>query len=114
MVPRSSYRLLETVRLYAQDAAENAGETVRLRDRHRDHYLAWLERFPWDRRVASPVVAAAASACQDDLRRSLEHSRERHQWSLLARQLQAMSALFCVRGTWSRACAGRRRWTPPP
>jgi predicted ATPase/DNA-binding SARP family transcriptional activator len=96
--PRTSYRLLETVRLYAQDAAENAGETVGLRDRHRDHYLAWLERFPWDHRVASPVVAAAASACHDDLRRALEHSRDRRQWSLLARQLQAMSALFCVRG----------------
>lgn len=95
---RTSYRLLETVRLFAQDAAAGAGETLELRDRHRDHHLAWLESFPWDHRVASPVVAAAASGRHDELRRSLDHSRGQGRWSLLARQLQAMSALFCVRG----------------
>jgi predicted ATPase/DNA-binding SARP family transcriptional activator len=96
--PRTSYRLLETVRLFAEDAAAGAGETLELRDRHRDHHLAWLERFPWDHRVASPIVAAAGSDCHDDLRRGLDHSRSQGRWSLMARQLQAMSALFCVRG----------------
>ncbi len=40
------YRLLETVRLYAADKLEAAGETVNWRARHRDAWLAWLQAIP--------------------------------------------------------------------
>ena len=42
------FRLLETVRLYAEDHLVRAGESATIRRRHRDHYLAWLESHPWE------------------------------------------------------------------
>lgn len=102
----SRHRLLGSVRLYAEEAARAAGEWDRLRDRHRDWFLAWLERFDWDHRVASPRVARQAEAWHGDLRRGLEHSRDRGRTDLLARQLQAMSGLFAVQGH----LAEGRRW----
>jgi predicted ATPase/DNA-binding CsgD family transcriptional regulator len=43
-VPAVRYRLLETVRRYALERLEEAGELEPLRDRHRDAYLALAER----------------------------------------------------------------------
>ena len=37
------YRMLETVRQYAEDKLIDSGEAAALRDRHRDHYLAVAE-----------------------------------------------------------------------
>src|SRR4051794_5472672 len=43
------YRLLETVRVYAEQRLEEAGETASMRDRHCDVFLAQLEAAPLDR-----------------------------------------------------------------
>lgn len=40
------YRLLETVRLYAEDKLLHAGEADPLRSRHRDYFLGLTESFP--------------------------------------------------------------------
>ena len=40
------YRMLETVRVYAEVRLAEAGEDQRVRDRHRDHFLAWAEAIP--------------------------------------------------------------------
>jgi predicted ATPase/class 3 adenylate cyclase len=45
-----SYRLLESVRLYAEDKLVAAGEAVDARDRHRDEVREWLESTPLDER----------------------------------------------------------------
>ena len=37
------YRLLETVRAYAAEKLLEAGEESLVRDRHRAHFLAWVE-----------------------------------------------------------------------
>jgi predicted ATPase/DNA-binding SARP family transcriptional activator len=95
---RSRFRLLETVRRYAEDASEAAGERAVLRARHRDWHLDQLESFSWDHRVASPVAARAAAARIDDLRRALRTSCRGPEPAPLARQLRAMTALFCVSG----------------
>src|SRR5207244_289317 len=42
------YRLLETVRLYAQDRLVSAGEAAERRDAHRDWYLARIEELSID------------------------------------------------------------------
>ena len=42
------YRLLETIRQYALERLEEAGETERVRDRHRDAYLDMAERMAPD------------------------------------------------------------------
>lgn len=41
--PSTRYRLLETIRQYAQERLDLAGETATFRRRHRDHLLAWAE-----------------------------------------------------------------------
>jgi predicted ATPase/DNA-binding SARP family transcriptional activator len=100
------YRLLETVRSFSAGAVAALGETDGLGRRHRDWHLAWLESFPWDHRIASPQVARLAELSHDDLRRALGRSRDEPRPDLLARQLRAMSALFCVRGHLDEG----RRW----
>jgi predicted ATPase len=45
------YRLLETIRQYAQEKLIDAAEAAAARDRHRDYYLSWAER-------AAPEVVA--------------------------------------------------------
>jgi predicted ATPase len=50
----SRYQLLETVRMYASDKLVASGEAERVRTRHRDWYLAWLEAIPLERLAASP------------------------------------------------------------
>jgi predicted ATPase/DNA-binding SARP family transcriptional activator len=103
---RTEHRLLETVKLYAAAAADAAGETRLLHDRHRHWVLTELERPSWDHRVASPLVARRHAAQLDDLRRTLSRSRAEGRADLLARQLCAMSAVFCVRGLLTEG----RRW----
>jgi predicted ATPase/class 3 adenylate cyclase/DNA-binding CsgD family transcriptional regulator len=42
---RTRYRLLETMRQYALDRLDDAGETAAVRSRHRDHYIAVAARL---------------------------------------------------------------------
>lgn len=79
------YRLLETVRSYVEAKLIDAGEAERYRSRHRDAYLAWLERTPWvdlffDRDVVS-VLARELS----NLRAALEWSQAEGRRDLVAR-----------------------------
>jgi predicted ATPase len=69
------YRLLETIRQYAQEKLHDAGEAAAARDRHRDYYLSWAER------AAPEVVAcdqlmwhAQIEAEHDNLRTAIEWS----------------------------------------
>jgi predicted ATPase len=70
------YRLLETVRQYAEEKLLDAGEAGAARARHRDHFLAWAQR-------AAPEVTgrdqlgwlARLEAEHDNLRAALEWSR---------------------------------------
>lgn len=47
---RFRYRLLETVRMYAEQQLVDAGEADQVRERHRDAVLASIEAIPLDRR----------------------------------------------------------------
>ncbi len=48
------YRLLVTIRQYAGDRLQEAGEAAAVRDRHRDWFLAWAERAADELRGAEP------------------------------------------------------------
>jgi predicted ATPase len=76
------YRLLETIREYAQEKAVNAGEAANLRDRHLDHLVAGIRRLRdepptdseahWDRALADyPNLRAAWSWAMETGRTSL-------------------------------------------
>ena len=51
---RPRLRLLETIRLYAQDRLVEAGEADRTRDAHLDHFLTRMVRYPLVDYVADP------------------------------------------------------------
>ncbi len=49
------YRMLETVRLFAQQKLVDFGESARARQAHRDWFVAWVEAVPFDERLLSAV-----------------------------------------------------------
>jgi predicted ATPase/class 3 adenylate cyclase len=68
------YQLLETVRMYASDKLAASGEAERMRTRHRDWYLAWLESIPLERLAASPRTLQATATEIDNLRAAADWS----------------------------------------
>jgi predicted ATPase/class 3 adenylate cyclase len=68
------YQLLETVRMYASDKLAASGEAERMRTRHRDWYLAWLESIPLERLAASPKTLQATALEIDNLRAAADWS----------------------------------------
>jgi DNA-binding CsgD family transcriptional regulator len=79
---RTRYRLLETVRLYAQDELAASGEAEAVRARHRQHYLGAAVQFD------------AAANCGDERRIELieadiDNLRAAFSWSCARRDIEA-------------------------
>jgi len=70
------YDLLETVRRYAQERLDEAGETETLRRRHAGEYLALAERAYAERLVREEAWAAALASEHDNLRAALGFLRQ--------------------------------------
>lgn len=84
------YRMLETIRLYAQDKLVAAGEAAEWRDRHRDHYLAWSEAIM----ATDPSLIAAQELVEpdaDNFRAAIDWSLERDRPDLVVRQVSAVT-----------------------
>ncbi|MDX1621294.1 MAG: hypothetical protein R3320_09905, partial [Nitriliruptorales bacterium] len=92
------YRLLETIRLYSEEKLLAAGEAEAIRNRHRDWYLEWLDRFPWDLRLISPQVGAAIQKEYDNLRLGLEWSAVQQRPDLLVRLICALAGFGILNG----------------
>jgi non-specific serine/threonine protein kinase len=96
------YRLLETVRQYAEEQLRAAGEDASLRDRHRDWYLALAEQaaphlrgrdqIPWLDRLA---------AAHDNLRLALAWSLYRRAVEPGLRLAVALAWFWYKRGHWA-------------
>src|SRR5262245_21814834 len=69
------YRLLETIRQYAQEKLHDAGEASAARDRHRDYYLSWAERAAPEVDACDQLLwDARIEAEHDNLRAAIEWS----------------------------------------
>jgi predicted ATPase/class 3 adenylate cyclase len=77
-------RLLETVRMYAQQRLVDAGEAERSRRRHRDLVLEMVEAIP-DERTFTSGAAALAVPELDHVREALRWSEAEGRWDLVAR-----------------------------
>jgi predicted ATPase/class 3 adenylate cyclase len=66
------YRLLETVRLYAEQKLLDAGEAAAYRSGHRDWFLAWIEAFPQGPAIFSGYY---------DIRAEIPNVRTAIEWS---------------------------------
>lgn len=96
------YRMLETVRVYAEEKLVAAGEESRVRDRHRDHVLALVEAIPPERTYLDPDGAVRRE--QHDLRTGLAWSAEQGRWDLVGRLASTMSRI------WIGDVGEGRRW----
>lgn len=78
------YRLLETVRLYAEEKLVAAGEADTYRTRHRDSFLSRIERAPREHFFLTNVAQWLLDDA-DNLRAALEWSRQQERPDLVMR-----------------------------
>ncbi|MGK2947136.1 MAG: NB-ARC domain-containing protein [Acidimicrobiales bacterium] len=84
----SRYRLLETLRMYAQDKLLAAGEASDVRDGHRDWLVAQVESSPEDPLVLVQIESEF-EADADNLWLAVEWSAGEGRWDLVVRLLTA-------------------------
>ncbi len=84
------YRMLETVRLYAQERLVEAGEAERLRDHHRD----WMLELVMERN-ASPVERQHLSETARRLEPELENLRAALDWSREQDRGEVITTVIC-------------------
>jgi len=104
---QSRYRLLETVRAYAAELLEDAGEAPRARERHRDWFLALAEQAEAElrgHRQASWLDRLTAE--HDNLRAALDWSTERQESATALRLAASLWQFWWLRGLLAE---GRRR-----
>jgi predicted ATPase/class 3 adenylate cyclase len=103
----SRYRLLETVRLYAEERLLASGEAAELRSAHRDWLLTWLESLPVGQLV-EPGGGDQLVPEVDNLAAALDWSLDENRLDLIARMASRMIGYWWsyVRvadlGTWWR------------
>jgi predicted ATPase/class 3 adenylate cyclase/DNA-binding CsgD family transcriptional regulator len=99
------YRLLETMRHYAQARLDAAGETEGTRTRHRDHYLTLGEdAAPHLETADSPAWFARLDLDYPNLEAALQWSHHHGQYDQLCR----MVAAICP--AWRSGGLGARSW----
>jgi predicted ATPase/DNA-binding CsgD family transcriptional regulator len=107
--PAVRYRLLETVRQYALERLEEAGELERLRDRHRDAYLALAER------VEPELLTPREAECLDLLDAEAANLQAAIEWAAdtapekALRLCLALTLWWRARGLFSSSEAAYRR-----
>ncbi len=105
--PEVRYRLLETVRQYAREKLQEAGETAEVQRRHRDWYLGLAERMAQKRWASDQVVGLERTETEhDNLRAALMWSLEDGGAEEGLRLAGALGWFWHTRGYWSE---GRER-----
>ena len=101
------YRLLETLREYAQDKMAEAGETDEVRRRHADHFLALAEKAESKLREPDQVEwLQRLETDHDNLRRALRWSSETGQTETYLRLTASLLGFWHSFGHWNEG----RRW----
>ena len=96
------YRLLETVRAYAAEKLLEAGEESLVRDRHRAHFLAWVESIAPELTYLDP---------RGDVRREQHNLRAALQWSEQQGRLDLVGRLASMMNrVWIGHVREGRRW----
>jgi len=113
------YQLLETVRMYAADKLAAAGEADRVRGRHRDTYVAWLEGLALADLAFEPATIDRVGVEVDNLRAAAQWSMADDRPDLLAVLVSRMfrfwftgSAYPEARRLLARALVDEARLTP--
>lgn len=86
------YRMLETVRAYAAEKLREAGEESDARDRHRAHYLAWVESIAPELTYLDPGGQVRRE--EHNLRAALRWSEQQGRWDLVGRLASTMNRVW--------------------
>ncbi len=86
------YRMLETVRAYAAEKLVEAGDDTVVRDRHRAHFLAWVESISPELTYLDPHGDVQRE--QHNLRAALTWSEEQGRWDLVGRLASTMNRVW--------------------
>jgi predicted ATPase/DNA-binding CsgD family transcriptional regulator len=103
---QTRYRLLETVRQYAQARLEDSDEAVRVRRRHRDWYLGLAERA--DAGVRGPdeeTWLALVETEHDNLRAAIEWTKAQRDADAELRLARALEWFWYLLGHWTEGRA---------
>jgi predicted ATPase/class 3 adenylate cyclase/DNA-binding CsgD family transcriptional regulator len=92
------YRLLETIRQYAQEKLGESGEAITVRDRHRDHYTAVAAALDAPGRTSLELLLDQAEAEIDNLRAAFAWSRENSDTDSALQLATSLLPLWLTRG----------------
>ena len=87
----TGFRLLESLRSYAWERAQEAGELEEMRDAHADHLVAWLESLETDEPSDSAMQDVAAAYA--NIRAALT-------WSIAQGSGRSSDLVFALGGSW--------------
>ncbi len=96
------YRLLETVRVYAEAKLVEAGEDELVRRRHRDYFLNWAESIPSELTYLDPYGTIRSE--RHNLREALKWSEHEDRGDLIGRIASTMASV------WVADIRDGRRW----
>ncbi|WP_240631675.1 LuxR family transcriptional regulator [Mycobacterium colombiense] len=92
------YRLLETIRQYAQERLSASAEAITVRDRHRDHYTAMAAALDAPGRTSLELLLDQAEAEIDNLRAAFAWSRENFDTDSALQLATSLLPLWLTRG----------------
>ena len=95
---RTRYRLLETVRQYAQERLGEAGEGDDVRSRHRDYYTARAALLDAPRQAGREALIDEAEIEIDNLRGAFAWSREQSDGNRALQLASALHPMWFARG----------------
>jgi DNA-binding CsgD family transcriptional regulator len=100
------YRLLETVRQYAQEKLGQSGEADQVRTRHRDHYTTTAARLESTAQPGDERLMAWAEVEIDNLRAAFTWSRENSDLETGLRLVSSLQQFWLTRGRFQEGLAG--------
>ncbi|HET9877152.1 MAG TPA: adenylate/guanylate cyclase domain-containing protein, partial [Mycobacterium sp.] len=100
------YRLMETVRQYAQEKLGESGESGQVRTRHRDHYVALAAEREARGHSADEELVAWAQTEVDNLRAAFAWSRENGELGIALQLILSLRPLWFAGGRGLEALAG--------
>ncbi|MDT5221553.1 MAG: hypothetical protein QOF15_3658 [Mycobacterium sp.] len=100
------YRLLETVRQYAQEKLGESGEADEVRTRHRDYYTDTIAKLHSRGRAGVEALMRWVGAEVDNLRAAFTWSRENSDIEAALRLMSSLEQFWLRNGSFREALAG--------
>jgi predicted ATPase/class 3 adenylate cyclase len=96
--PQTTYRLLETIRLYAADRLAGSNDEEPVRQAHCHWFLSRLESIPWDQRLLNAQTAERLEDDYEDYLRAMEWAASSGRDELVARFVASLAGMMATRG----------------